>query len=195
MTAYNDGKMLIQRFLFPEVEEVNSFLVACLAAREAVLIDAGGIHSDLSSIIREYSLDLKYLFITHSHYDHISGVDNLIKTVPEIAFINRDRRYKLNNNISSTVPFSLGMLKGAYYFAPGHTDDMQVLYLNGHLFTGDLIFAGSLGGTKDYQHYAQQKNHVLYLLETFPDETIIHPGHGPDSTVALERAYNPFIAV
>ncbi len=195
MKAFCNGRIFIKRFLFPEIEEVNSFLVACMTTRQAMLIDAGNLHQDLFATISKYSFDLKYLFITHNHYDHVSGVKTLMEYFPNITNINRDNNFNLTNHINTSESFDFGLLEGTFHLTPGHTDDMMVLHLAGHIFTGDLLFAGSVGGTIDYQHYAQQKDHIINSILSYPSETIIHPGHGPDSTLALERTYNPFLAI
>ncbi len=189
---YSNNNIQIKRFLFPEIEEVNSFLISCLTTKDALLIDAGSVSDDLSIYIEEHRLNLKYLFITHNHYDHVSGVDSLKNSFANLNLINRDLSYALTDDDDS---FQFGASECKFHYLPGHTDDMMVLYLNGHLFTGDVLFAGSVGGTHDQINYQLQIDQIRKVIFSYPDDTIIHPGHGPDSTIALEKLYNPFLSI
>ncbi|NQU06508.1 MAG: MBL fold metallo-hydrolase [Calditrichaeota bacterium] len=186
--------MIIERFLFIDSEEVNSYLMVCEDTRQALLIDAGGFDERLKQVVKTFDYKVNYLFITHAHYDHTEAVDQVFGLFPEIKLISAE--YTYGNNIMKPTDgekFTLGSLIGKFHHIPGHTDDMTVLYLDGHLFTGDALFAGSVGGTANDDNYKQQIKGIKEKLLTYPDDTIIHPGHGPDSTIGLEKSFNPFL--
>jgi glyoxylase-like metal-dependent hydrolase (beta-lactamase superfamily II) len=186
--------MIIEHFLFTGVEEVNSYLVACPETGEAMIIDAGGFDDKLPVIVKEKKFKVRYLFITHSHYDHVEAVDRVIKTFPGIKVIAAaygDERNSIRP--ADGIEFALGNLNGRIHHIPGHTSDMLVLYLNGNLFTGDALFAGSVGGTSSDLDYNRQIDGIRAKLLSYPDDTIIHPGHGPNSTIGLERSFDPFL--
>ncbi|MCF7811650.1 MBL fold metallo-hydrolase, partial [bacterium] len=175
--------MIIEKFLFIDKEEVNSYLVACEDTRQALLVDAGGFDERLQKIVNTFDYKVKYLFITHAHYDHTSAVEQVFGLFPEIKLIAAE--YTYGNNIIRPVDgeeFTLGNLTGNFHHIPGHTADLMIQYLNGHAFTGDALFAGSVGGTSSDEDYNTQIRNIREKLLTYPDDTIIHPGHGPDST-------------
>jgi glyoxylase-like metal-dependent hydrolase (beta-lactamase superfamily II) len=186
--------MKIEKFLFIDKEEVNSYLIACEDTRQALLVDAGGFDEKLQRIVNTYDYKVKYLFITHAHYDHTGVVKQVFELFPDIKLIAQE--YCFGNNIikpSEDERFKLGNLNGRFHHIPGHTEDMTVLYIDGHLFTGDALFAGSVGGTASDDNYKRQIMGITEKLLTYSDDTIIHPGHGPDSTIGLEKSFNPFL--
>jgi glyoxylase-like metal-dependent hydrolase (beta-lactamase superfamily II) len=77
---------------------------------------------------------------------------------------------------------------------PGHTPDSLSLSFPGVVFTGDALFAGSVGGTGSPRNASQQIEAIRKHIFALPDDYEIHPGHGPASTVAVERGCNPFFA-
>jgi len=187
--------MILKHFLFVDSEEVNSFLVACPETRKAMIIDAGGLDEDLKRFAKENDLDVQYLFITHDHRDHTGGVKQVFQLFPDMELISLQYSFG-RGNIRRPVDgdeFRLGELNGTFHHIPGHSDDMMVLYLSGHLFTGDALFAGSVGETSSEENYRRQIQDIRAKLLIYPDETVIHPGHGPDSTIGLEKSFNPFL--
>ena len=186
--------MKIEHFLFIGSEESNSYLVSCSETKEAMIVDAGGFDERLSEIVDEQKLNVRFLFITHSHYDHVEAAEKILKKYPDLKIVAL--QYGKGDNVirpKDGSDFSLGRLNGRIYHIPGHTSDMLVLYLNGHLFTGDALFAGSVGGTTSDTNYEQQLEGIRTKLLSYPDDTVIHPGHGPNSTIGLEKSFDPFL--
>ena len=186
--------MLIERFLFINSEEVNSFLVACRNSKQAMIIDAGGFDERLVELVEHYGLQVRHLLVTHAHNDHVGAVKLVVDAYPQIELIAAEYSFHgETRRPEDDEDFQLGSLNGRFHRIPGHADDMLVLYLNGHLFTGDVLFAGSVGGTSDEDNYFKQIEGVRTKLLPYPDDTIIHPGHGPNSTIGLERSFDPFL--
>ncbi len=180
----------VERFNFPEVEEVNSFIISCNSTGKALIVDVGGFDSRMEEYIEINNLTVESLFITHAHYDHIGKIDAVIAKYPAARIYTDDHH---GNSISEGEVFELGKVSGIFHRIPGHTDDMAVLHIAGHLFTGDSLFAGSVGGTHSSANYFKQIQGISTKLLKYPGETIIHPGHGPDSTIELEKTFNPFL--
>ncbi len=184
----------VWRFTFYGAEEVNSFLVACRKTGKAMIVDAGGFDEGLIDIAKENKLEINYLLITHHHYDHTEAVPEIIKWKSDIKIIARE--FDLFEKVykhAEACDIQLGELEGEVLHVPGHTNDMLVLHIAGHLFTGDALFAGSVGGTSNSENYNEQLVGIKEKLLTYPPDTIIHPGHGPDSSISLEMRYNPFL--
>jgi glyoxylase-like metal-dependent hydrolase (beta-lactamase superfamily II) len=86
----------------------------------------------------------------------------------------------------------VGKLTGTVLATQGHTLDSISLAFPGLVFTGDALFSGSIGGTSSPRNAQQEIDHVRRNILSLPDDYEIHPGHGPSSTVAIERNHNPF---
>ncbi len=186
--------MLIERFLFINSEEVNSYLIACQETRQAMIIDAGGFDERLLQLVNYNKLLVKHILITHAHSDHVDAIGKVFEAFPDIELFASE--YSYGENVRHPVDgedFNLGELNGRFHHIPGHTDDMLVLYLDGHIFTGDVLFAGSVGGTSNDENYLKQIEGIRSKLLAYPDDTIIHPGHGPNSTIGLEKSFDPFL--
>ncbi len=190
-----NNSIFIKRFLFTGTQESNVFIAACIKSGEAWFIDAGGFNRKMIDCIESNGFKPSGLFITHNHYDHTDRAVDIIKTWSNIAVYSHSISFNEKGHIKLTegVEVEIGELCGVIHYIPGHTDDMLTLYIEGHLFTGDSLFAGSVGGTSDELHYNQQIDSISKRLLSYPDDTIIHPGHGPDSTIGLEKLFNPFL--
>lgn len=176
---------------------VHCYLVWDEVTREAALFDTGWEPSEVFKLIEENQLQLRHLFITHTHRDHIACMEKV-----------RDRfsQVRLHTDAKSAPPqhrnrrndfIMLGSLRITNRDTPGHAED-GVTYIIGmwpddapHVaIVGDAIFAGSMGGAPQHGGLAKQK--VREQILSLPAETLLCPGHGPLTTVAEEKANNPF---
>ncbi len=181
----NNHEFAVKAFLSAQDNEVNIFVCSCMKSKEAIIIDAGFYSDAIPQYIEENNLKAKSLFITHGHYDHNTFIDDYQKLYPEMKTISGTAEVK-----DAVV---IGEFRGVIHHIPGHTEDMIVLYINGSIFSGDALFAGSVGGTSNTGNYRRQIAGIRRELWRYPDNTRIHPGHGPDTTLELEKAFNPFI--
>jgi glyoxylase-like metal-dependent hydrolase (beta-lactamase superfamily II) len=176
---------------------VNCYLVWDEVTREAAVFDTGFDAEPIFKLIDENQLQLKHLFITHSHADHIAAVSPIREKFP---------RAKLHSSAKGAPPeqrnrtndfIHLGSLRITNRDTPGHAED-GVTYLVGTwpddapnvAIVGDAIFAGSIGGARELADLAKQK--IRDQIFTLPPDTLICPGHGPLTTVGQEKANNPF---
>jgi glyoxylase-like metal-dependent hydrolase (beta-lactamase superfamily II) len=176
---------------------VNCYLVWDEVTKEAALFDTGWEADPIVNLVDEHGLELKHLFITHAHEDHIAALGELRQRFPRI---------RLHSNAKSAPPeqrnrandfIHLGNLRITNRETPGHAED-GVTYVVGNFpedapniaIVGDCIFAGSIG--RGFVSTDLLKQKIRDQIFTLPDETLICPGHGPFTTVALEKAHNPF---
>jgi glyoxylase-like metal-dependent hydrolase (beta-lactamase superfamily II) len=176
---------------------VHCYLVWDEVTREAALFDTGFDPSRVFKLIDDDRLLLKHLFITHTHADHIASMGAVQTKFPKM---------RLHTNAKSAPPqhrnrpndfIQLGSLRITNRDTPGHAED-GVTYVIGtwpedapHVaIVGDAIFAGSMGGAKQFGALAKQK--VREQILTLPPDTLICPGHGPLTTVGQEKENNPF---
>jgi len=195
----------------------NCSLVWCDETNEAVIIDPGGDVELLITALKENKVNLKAIWLTHGHLDHIGGTAELIKqfNLPVIG-PHKDDEFLINaipqqiqmfgfSAVESFLPdkwlnegeeLKLGHEKFSVIYAPGHTPGHIVLKHDKQklLWVGDVIFKHSIGRTdfprgNQQQLIASIKNKLLSLS----DDYRFIPGHGPESTIGEERQNNPFL--
>lgn len=168
---------------------VNSFLCYDSSTKEAFLVDCGAFEEQIEAFVSENDLNLAFLLLTHSHYDHEDGVSDFRKVyqVPIYAsFGQYDRKLSEGDRVQFG-PSEISVLA-----TPGHTPDSVSFYIKPFVFVGDAIFSGAVGGTAARSYFEEETRHVWQNILTLPDNTIIYPGHGAPSLVGVERLYNPF---
>ncbi len=199
--------------------EKNGFVVACERTREAVIIDPGDEADQLVAAVRDYDVDVRMILLTHAHVDHITGVAAMKNEYSAPVYLHRDDLFLYEGAVEQGAMFGFKVRRpppiDVYYdgtpiafgdyvvnvhHTPGHCPGGVCLQIgrggeNGdHLFVGDTLFAGSIGRTDlpggDYQVLMRSITQVLFPLG---DEAVVHPGHGPDTTIARERSTNPFV--
>ena len=197
----------------------NGFVVACERTREAVLIDPGDEVDELLGAVRDLDVDVRAVLLTHAHIDHITGVAAAKETFDVPVYLHRDDLFLYEMAVQQGAMFgfkvrqpppvdefygtglvSFGDYEAHVHHTPGHCPGGVCLAIGkagetaAHLFVGDTLFAGSIGRTDlpggDYDVLMRSITQVLFPLG---DEAIVHPGHGPDTTIRRERTTNPFV--
>ncbi len=182
----------------------------CLSA----VVDPGTINDDLINAISSTgSLDM--IILTHGHADHMAAISEYKVLYPEANIIaSSDEKHfltdpELNNSKSiagkeiaveadiyvedgQVIKFGTHDLR--FIKTPGHTPGGMCIYTEGLLFSGDTLFRLSVGRTDlakaDTESLMESISNKLYSL---PDETMVYPGHGPETTIGLEKRMNPFV--
>jgi glyoxylase-like metal-dependent hydrolase (beta-lactamase superfamily II) len=199
--------------------EKNGFVVACEGTREAVIIDPGDEADQLVAAVRDFDVDVRLILLTHAHVDHITGVAAIKNEYSVPVYLHRDDLFLYDAAVQQGAMFGFKVRQpppvDVYYdgtpiafgdyvvnvhHTPGHCPGGVCLQIGRrgekgtHLFVGDTLFAGSIGRTDlpggDYQVLMRSITQVLFPLG---DEAIVHPGHGPDTTIGRERTTNPFV--
>lgn len=176
---------------------VHCYLFWDEVTREAALFDTGFEAAAVFKVLEENGAELKHLFITHSHHDHIEGLGAIRERFPILRIHTDTKGAPPQNRNRRNDCVHVGSLRVTNRETPGHADD-GVTYLIGNwpedaphvAVVGDAIFAGSMGGAKEHGDLAKAK--VREQIFSLPADTLICPGHGPLTTVAQERANNPF---
>ncbi|MCZ7636345.1 MAG: MBL fold metallo-hydrolase [Verrucomicrobia bacterium] len=176
---------------------VNCYLVWDEASRDAALFDTGFAATPIFALLDENELQLRHVFITHSHGDHVAALGEIRARYPK-ARLHRgapdapvDQRNRPNEFLQ------LGSLRITHRATPGHADD-GFTYLVGNwpedaphvAIIGDTLFAGSMG--KVTGDAAAAREVIRTQILSLPPPTLLCPGHGPLTTVAEERDHNPF---
>lgn len=174
--------------------EVNAFIFACPDTKEAVLVDVGEWDPRLPQFVEDMGLTLSTIFITHDHGDHVDGLPEAAKHfgATVISGTERPGGYKVDRVVGHGDEISVGKMTAKTVDTSGHTPVALSLIFPGTVFSGDALFAGSVGGTKSPEAYEQQLENIRKNLFTLPGEYEVHTGHGPSTTIGVEREYNPF---
>lgn len=176
---------------------VNCYLVWDEVTRDAALFDSGLKAGPVLDCIKDNSLTLRHIFITHSHWDHVEALPKYREAWPKAKLHSGSKNAPVDQRNKPSEIIHLGGLRVTYRETPGHAED-GVTYIVGNwqedaphvAFIGDTIFSGSMGRGNQSWEIARQK--VREQILSLPPETLLCPGHGPMTTVAEEREHNPF---
>ena len=199
--AYHPGEIALPKgmALFTsdwDSMKVHSYLAWDEATREAAAFDTGADATDLLAFLREHDLTLRLLLLTHGHGDHVFEADRILEKTGAEAWIGEAEGVPGIAAFAPGKEFRLGSLTIATRLTKGHAPG-GITYVIGGLdrpvaVVGDALFAGSMGGANT--SYADCLRTNAGEILSLPPETILCPGHGPLTTVALERGHNPFFA-
>jgi glyoxylase-like metal-dependent hydrolase (beta-lactamase superfamily II) len=170
----------------------NCYILACPNTRKAAAIDPGGSVDEILQRLSDQNSTLDMILITHAHGDHIGGIKELVSAIPNIQVITNPLESHSLPNIKEYVQVSLGNLDIIILHTPGHTPGSTCYYTDGVCFVGDTLFAGSIGKPASQQVYEKMLSSIRDKIFALPDDTILCTGHGPMTTVAEEKAHNPF---
>lgn len=194
----------------------NTYLVWDENSRQAMIIDPAAPDKILLEEIKNLKLDLKYIINTHGHGDHIAGNQLIKDSFPAPLCIHEADAAKLTDiklnfsefwNADIVSPpadvlfedgdkITLGNHEVIVIHTPGHSQGSICLLVEGLLFSGDTLFSKGIGRTDltggNYEMLISSIKDKLFKL---PDETIVLPGHGPDTTIRKEKRENPFVGI
>jgi len=192
----------------------NCYVVrASEEASEAVVIDPGGDTAELRRELDRLGATCVAILITHGHWDHLGGVADLAEATGAPVHMAADERTALER-INDFAPAELPLrpytpevllegdetldLAGITFQTlrvPGHSPAHLAYYAEGCLFSGDVLFAGSVGRTDlPFGDWDTLVASIRLLADRFPPETVVYSGHGPETTLGDELARNPFLA-
>jgi hydroxyacylglutathione hydrolase len=175
---------------------VNAYLVWDPETKEAAVFDTGADASELLAFVDSANLTVKYLFLTHTHQDHVADLGVIVKRTHAEVFGPELERMPETKVVREGDQFRLGKLRIEARLTNGHSPGGTSYIVHGLQTTvaivGDSLFAGSMGSApNDYQKALRNNAEKLLSL---PENTLICPGHGPLTTVENEREHNPFFA-
>jgi hydroxyacylglutathione hydrolase len=205
--------MIIKNFMSGPLA-VNCYFVGDEITKEAFIVDPGGFSDELVQYIDSNNFKILYIVLTHGHSDHTGGVMSYKeKYGAEVVAFEKEANLLENAayNFSKEVfgaPFQfkadiyvneenvlkVGDLRLKFLHTPGHTPGGMCILVGKHLFSGDTLFADSVGRTDfSYSSFDALMKGIHQKLFTLPDETRVYPGHMGETTIGHEKEYNPFV--
>jgi len=195
----------------------NCSIIGDEQSREAMVIDPGDDIGDELAVLKKHQLTVKQIVITHAHIDHIGGAAKLKRLTGAPVLLNMKDQMLLkmldvqaawcgmrppenmviDTSITAGDKLKAGSLVAEVMHTPGHTEGSVCLYLASEkkLIAGDTLFAGSIGRTDlPGGSFKKIMESLLGPVLALPDDTIVVPGHGPNTTIGQERETNPFLA-
>jgi hydroxyacylglutathione hydrolase len=178
-------------------------------APEAVVIDPGGDAAELRLQLARSGARCAAIFVTHADADHVAGLADLAEGTgapvyaPPRELMPAERAsgwlavrdYAIDTEVTGGETLDVAGITFEVIAIPGHSPDHVAFHADGCLFSGDLVFAGSVGRVDlaggDWDALLAS---ARALIERYPPETTVYPGHGPPTTLGAERDRNPFLA-
>lgn len=194
--------------------ETNCYLAYCEASKEAIVIDPAAEPERIIATIDSLGLVVRLIVNTHGHLDHVAANDAVRTAVEAPLLIHpNDAPYlqrtdpalarwlgapgqlrPADRDLADGDTLVFGKCSLAVLHTPGHTPGGISLYGHGVVFTGDALFNQGVGRTDlPGGNWRQLQESIRTRLYTLPDETTVYPGHGPTTTVGVERADNPYV--
>lgn len=205
--------MKINKFVLGMIQE-NCYVVYSENTRKGFLVDPGLNNQNIIDFISEKGLAIECIILTHGHADHIGGLEEISKKLNAPVYVHKDEASLLNDaskNFSNEVcgrkieieadrllksdeMINVGDISLKIIHTPGHTPGGICIYTEGMLISGDTLFQESIGRT-DFRYSSTEAliKAIKEKLYTLPDDTIVYPGHGMETTIGHEKKRNPFV--
>jgi glyoxylase-like metal-dependent hydrolase (beta-lactamase superfamily II) len=205
--------LAVDRYELPPIGTNCYVIRADRGATEAVVVDPGGDAARLRLEFAEMRTRCAAILITHGHWDHLGAVADLAEATGAPVHMAEDERILLEDVNSFTPPgvrlrpytpdvllqgdetLDLAGISFATLRVPGHSPAHLAYYADACLFSGDLVFNRSVGRTDlpgaDWDTLVKS---IRMLADRLPADTVVYPGHGPQTTLGAELAGNPFLA-
>ena len=192
----------------------NCYVVrADAGSQDAVVVDPSGEATELRLTLARLGATCTAILVTHGHWDHLVGVADLAEGTGAPVHMPEGERALLESpqaftpagvTVRGRTPdvllhggemLDLAGISFEVVAVPGHSPAHVAYHADGHLFSGDVLFQGSVGRTDlpgaDWETLLAS---IRMLVDRFPPETVVYPGHGPTTTLGDELARNPFLA-
>ena len=194
----------------------NFFVIGCTATGEGAIIDAGWAGDEIVAMAQEQEVAVTKILQTHAHIDHVAGLSQAKQLTDAPIYLHPDDQFMYDSAVVQGQMFGytieplppvdvqladgqtieVGQLTASVLLLPGHSPGSVGFWFEelGILFGGDVLFAGSIGRVDlPGSDPAAMKRSLSRLTTELPDDTQVLPGHGPATTIGMEKKRNPFL--
>ncbi|MFT5365316.1 MAG: hydroxyacylglutathione hydrolase [Candidatus Latescibacterota bacterium] len=194
--SFENDQMRVERLILDAGMTVNCYVMVCKNTGKGAVIDPGGQANIILGLIQD--IEITHILLTHGHGDHVGALEEIAKSTDAVV-CGCERDFGLMGGKSRLVTervdegwqTRVGDVEVHTFGLAGHTPGGIGYYAPPVFFSGDALFAGSLGGARG-EAYSGQIRAVESKVLSLPDETHILPGHGPVTTVGQEKMHNPY---
>jgi glyoxylase-like metal-dependent hydrolase (beta-lactamase superfamily II) len=170
----------------------NVYVLACARTGESVVVDAS--HDAARIAEAAHSTTVRAILLTHGDHDHIDALDELRSLLGVLVGIHQADANRLGTPpdflLADGQIVQVGDVALRVLHTPGHSQGSVCFYGDGVLIAGDTLFPGGPGATRgDHEHFAQIIAAIRDKLFVLPDETLVRPGHGADTTIGAEKPH------
>ncbi len=205
--------MIVKQYIAGPID-ANNYLVADEKSKEAVLIDCSEHVQKILDDVKELGLKVKYILLTHGHFDHVMGVNSMKEALGAKVLINQkdekqlemtqtilktfgifvEKNPEYDKYIDKNTELKIGDIPIKIFETPGHTEGGLCYLIDGKLFSGDTLFRNYVGRTDlPGGNYAKLENSIKNVLYKLPEETEVFPGHNEMTTIGYEKKHNEII--
>lgn len=205
--------MIVKRYTLG-MYQTNCYLLVDETSGECAVIDPGCVCDDLENEIEFKNYDVKYIILTHGHFDHIGGLEHYMSKYDKATVLMH--KYDVDSVLAEYDVFNVAMknkenvvkkitlqIDGAVFLlgscdleiihTPGHSSGSVCIFADSILFSGDTLFELSIGRTDFVDGNFSEIEQSIRKLYKLPDATIVYPGHGETTTIGKEKISNPFV--
>lgn len=194
----------------------NARILVCEDTKEAIIVDPGDEAERILERVKNLGVKVTHIWATHGHIDHVGAVHPLQQKLQVPFYMHKGDAAMLENlplqgaqfgltikdipvvdkYIDENDTLSFGKCTCSILFIPGHSPGSVGFLFGKDLIGGDVLFSDSIGRTDlPGGSFAVLKQSILEKLYVLPDDTIVHPGHGPNTTIGREKKSNPFVSL
>ena len=197
-----EDKIIIKRLVVGSLS-ANCYIMGAEGAGEGMVIDPGGHAEEINRAITDSGLEIKIIVLTHGHSDHIAALRDIQdRTGAEVVIHHEDADFLETSSqfgISYRTPhppdrllhegdtINIGGMSFTVMHTPGHTPGSICLLSGRHLIAGDTLFPGGPGHTNRPDELRQEIRSIVDRLFVLPDDTVVYPGHGPNTTIGESK--------
>jgi hydroxyacylglutathione hydrolase len=204
--------LVVDPFVLGPAQENCYFVRADRGVAEAVVVDPGDDAAQLRLELARIGARCAGILITHSHWDHLGAVADLAEGTGAPVYISEEERvvlerprdfypdiairpYTADVALDGDETIELAGISFETIRVPGHSPGHLAFFADGCLFSGDVLFAGGVGRTDlPFSDWDTLVESLRSIMDRFPPDTVVYPGHGPATTLGAELAANPFLA-
>lgn len=205
--------MILKEFLLGPIEN-NDYLLIDDKTKEAILIDCTENSEAIDKTLQEYGATLKYILLTHGHFDHVLGINDFRSKYNCKVLIHENDKILLDSISNHVKNFGMSGVENQkadgyvkendiikfgdneikVIHTPGHTQGGVCYLVGNNIFTGDTLFFETVGRTDlEGGNFSQLKSNIQEKLFTLDENIKVYPGHGPSTTIGHEKANNQFL--